>query len=178
MNKRTIRNAVGLPDDDEKIRGVVSEDPHEICENTIGYGRAPEAAATLNSQDSPKPTKQFYFASGGVPGPNSALGTQNSDAIKEFRQNQTRRTGRTTDDGVLSYSEVGVREQHNGVLKASKANFGVHEHSMMKHKFFKASGGSTSPNTEVNADHQGVVSEVPSSRFREKRGAPAGKFRV
>jgi hypothetical protein len=32
---------------------------------------------------------------------------------------------------------------------------------MMKHKFFEASGGSTSPNTEVNADGQGIASEVP-----------------
>ena len=114
-NRRTIRNAVGLPDDNAKIVGLVSENPYEICENTIGY--AP-----------------FY-----------ARRTQNNDTIKEFRQNQTRRNARTTVDGVLSYSEVGAREQR----------------SMMKHKFFEASGGSTSPNTEVNADGQGIVSEVP-----------------
>ena len=114
-NRRDIRNSVGLPDDNGKIAGLVSENPYEICENTIGY--AP-----------------FY-----------ARRTQNNDTIKEFRQNQTRRTGRTTDDGVCSYSEVGVREQR----------------SMMKHKFFEASGGATSPNTEVNADGQGIASEVP-----------------
>ena len=115
INRRDIRNSVGLPDDNGKIAGLVSENPYEICENTIGY--AP-----------------FY-----------ARRTQNNDTIKEFRQNQTRRTGRTSGDGVYSYSEVGVREQR----------------SMMKHKFFEASGGSTSPNTEVNADGQGIASEVP-----------------
>ena len=130
-NRRDIRNSVGLPDDNGKIAGLVSENPYEICENTIGY--AP-----------------FY-----------ARRTQNNDTIKEFRQNQTRRTGRTTGDGVRLYSEVGVREQRKGVLKASKANFGVHGRSMMKHKFFEASGGATSPNTEVNADGQGIASEVP-----------------
>ena len=82
-NRRDIRNSVGLPDDNGKIAGLVSENPYEICENTIGY--AP-----------------FY-----------ARRTQNNDTIKEFRQNQTRRTGRTTDDGVYSYSEVGVREQRS-----------------------------------------------------------------
>ena len=35
INRRTIRNAVGLPDDNAKIVGLVSEDPFEICENTI-----------------------------------------------------------------------------------------------------------------------------------------------
>ena len=114
-NRRDIRNSVGLPDDNGKIAGLVSENPYEICENTIGY--AP-----------------FY-----------ARRTQNNDTVKEFRQNQTRRTGRTSGDGVRLYSEVGVREQR----------------SMMKHKFFEASGGATSPNTEVNADGQGIASEVP-----------------
>ena len=131
INRRDIRNSVGLPDDNGKIAGLVSENPYEICENTIGY--AP-----------------FY-----------ARRTQNNDTIKEFRQNQTRRNARATVDGVLSYSEVGAREQRKGFLKASKANFGVHGRSMMKHKFFEASGGATSPNTEVNADGQGIASEVP-----------------
>lgn len=115
-NRRDIRKNAGLPDDNGKIAGLVSENPYEICENTIGY--AP-----------------FY-----------ARRTQNNDTIKEFRQNQT------------------VREQRKGVLKASKANFGVHGRSMMKPKFFEASGGATSPNTEVNADGQGIASEVPRKK--------------
>lgn len=103
-NRRDIRNSVGLPDDNGKIAGLVSENPYEICENTIGY--AP-----------------FY-----------ARRTQNNDTIKEFRQNQTRRNARATVDGVS---------------RTPKACF------------FEASGGATSPNTEVNADGQGIASEVP-----------------
>ena len=34
-NRRTIRNAVGLPDDNAKIVGLVSEDPFEVCENAM-----------------------------------------------------------------------------------------------------------------------------------------------
>ena len=105
-----------MPDDNGKIAGLVSEDPYEICENTIGYA------------------------------PLYARRTQNNDTVKEFRQNQT------------------VREQRKGFLKASKANFGVHGRSMMTHNFFEASGGATSPNTEVNADGQGIASEVPRKK--------------
>lgn len=96
-NRINIRKNAGLPDDNGKIAGLVSEDPYEICENTIGYA------------------------------PLYARRTQNNDTVKEFRQNQT------------------AREQHG----------------MIKPKFFEASGGATSPNTEVNADGQGIASEVP-----------------
>lgn len=53
------------------------------------------------------------------------------------------------DDGVALYSKVGAREQHS-LMKDNVFDYG-------------ASGGASSPNTEVNAESQGVRSEVPSA---------------
>ena len=91
INRRIIRNSVGLPDDNGKIAGLVSENPYEICENTIGYARSHKALSSPHN-----PSSSFH----------------------------------------LSKS------------KAKDFDYG-------------ASGGATSPNTEVNADSQGIVSEVP-----------------
>ena len=90
-NRINIRKNAGLPDDNGKIAGLVSEDPYEICENTIGYSRSHKALSSLHT-----PSSSFHLS-----------------------QN-----------------------------KAKSFDYG-------------ASGGATSPNTEVNADGQGIASEVP-----------------
>ena len=94
-NRRTIRNAVGLPDDNAKIVGLVSEDPFEICENSIGYAQSSRKACISSMQS------------------------------------------------IVYHQPSGCISPTQGVV------------------YHQSAGLHTSPHTEVNAENQGVVSEVP-----------------
>lgn len=114
--KRKIREALGLPNDNGKIIGLVSEDPYELCENTM--------TSKSVSDMHPRANKMKHTPSGGAERATATLRTPHSAFL-------------------ISESE------------AEGFDFG-------------ASGGATSPNTEVNADHQGVISEVPRSEKKPK----------
>ena len=71
--KRNLRDALGLPDDNGRILGVVSEDSMENCENTISNA---------------EPLKRieqgfFYGASGGATSPNTEVNAENQGVISE-----------------------------------------------------------------------------------------------
>jgi len=78
-NKRTIRDSVGLPDDNGKIVGLVSEDPHEICENTIGYSRPHKSSSSR-----PKARGFDFGPSGGATSPNTEVNADGQGIISEI----------------------------------------------------------------------------------------------
>ncbi|MBQ2810489.1 MAG: hypothetical protein IJF11_06310 [Clostridia bacterium] len=101
--KREIREALGLPNDNGKIIGLVSEDPYELCENTM--------------------TSNYKMS---------------------------------LERGELERKRASERGFSSSVCQdGTPFDYG-------------ASGGATSPNTEVNADHQGVISEVPRCEKKPK----------
>lgn len=76
--KRTIREAVGLPDDNGKILGLVSENPAELSENTISN------ALPLKRREQ----SFFYGASGGATSPNTEVNAENQGVIDEVTGNR------------------------------------------------------------------------------------------
>ena len=90
--KRTIRAALGLPDDDGRVVGLVEESSYESCENTMTSKCG--ASQTRNEEDACRGSGP-WSASGGATSPNTEVNAENQGVIDEVQGTAQYQRGKT-----------------------------------------------------------------------------------
>ena len=99
--KRTIRAALGLPDDDGRVVGLVEESSYESCENTMtskcGASKCGMRSAECGMRNEEVACRGSgpWSASGGATSPNTEVNAENQGVIDEVQGTAQYQRGKT-----------------------------------------------------------------------------------